>query len=157
MIFPADGQKIFDARYFASLGMTITGMPALNAIGAVCEAAPGMVTSADLPCALLPDASGPTGERSPMKLHHVVFCVHHRNQELAANLWRGLGLTFAVIALPDLGIRVLIDWNAGIELVSPVPGSGVTAAAFTTFLENRAKAFTPCHGRRGGGWRSCRR
>ena len=49
MIFPADGQKIFDARYFASLGMTITGMPALNAIRAVCDAAPGMVTSADLP------------------------------------------------------------------------------------------------------------
>ncbi len=76
-----------------------------------------------------------------MKLHHVVFCVHHRNQERAANLWRGLGLTFADIALPDLGIRVLIDWDAGIELVSPVPGSGETAAAFTTFLENRGEGI----------------
>ena len=49
MIFPAEGQKILNAAYFASLGMTITGMPALNAIGAVCDAAPGMITSADLP------------------------------------------------------------------------------------------------------------
>jgi 4-hydroxy-tetrahydrodipicolinate reductase len=48
MIFPADGST-FDARTFASIGMTITGMPALNAIGAVCDAPPGMVTSADLP------------------------------------------------------------------------------------------------------------
>jgi hypothetical protein len=74
-----------------------------------------------------------------VKLHHVVFCVRHDNQERAADLWRGLGLTFAEIALPDLGIRVLIDWEAGIELVSPVPGSGEPAAAFTTFLETRGE------------------
>jgi hypothetical protein len=76
-----------------------------------------------------------------MKLHHVVFCVHHRNQERAADLWRDLGLTFAEVALPDLGIRVLIDWNAGIELVSPVPGSGESAAAFTTFLDTRGEGI----------------
>ena len=49
MIFPEAGSKILDARYFASLGMTITGMPALNAIDSVCDAPPGMITSADLP------------------------------------------------------------------------------------------------------------
>jgi hypothetical protein len=75
----------------------------------------------------------------PMKLHHVVFCVHHRNLERAADLWRGLGLSFADIDLADLGIKVLIDWNAGIELVSPVPGSGQSAAAFTTFLETQGE------------------
>ena len=69
-----------------------------------------------------------------MRVHHVVFCVHHANQERAAGLWRELGLTFAEIDLDDLGIRVLIDWEAGIELVSPVPGSGDEAAAFTEFL-----------------------
>jgi hypothetical protein len=74
-----------------------------------------------------------------MKLHHVVFCLHHRNLERAADLWRDLGLAFAEIDLPDLGIVVLIDWNAGIELVSPVPGSGQSAAAFTTFLETRGE------------------
>jgi 4-hydroxy-tetrahydrodipicolinate reductase len=35
--------------YMASIGMTITGMPALNAIRSVCEARPGVITSADLP------------------------------------------------------------------------------------------------------------
>ncbi len=31
------------------MGMTITGMPALNAMRSVCEAKPGLLTSADLP------------------------------------------------------------------------------------------------------------
>ena len=51
MILPTSGRphSLMDAEYFASLGMTITGMPALNAMRAVCEAPPGMLTSADLP------------------------------------------------------------------------------------------------------------
>jgi 4-hydroxy-tetrahydrodipicolinate reductase len=51
MIFPAAGMTRgqMTVDYFASLGMTITGMPALNAMRAVCDAAPGMITSADLP------------------------------------------------------------------------------------------------------------
>jgi 4-hydroxy-tetrahydrodipicolinate reductase len=34
---------------FAAIGMTVTGMPALNSIRAVVDAGPGIVTSADLP------------------------------------------------------------------------------------------------------------
>jgi len=51
MIFPEEGagKSLKDPAYFASIGMTITGMPALNAIRAVCEARPGIITSADLP------------------------------------------------------------------------------------------------------------
>ncbi len=51
MILPASGtpHSLMDADYFASLGMTITGMPALNAMRSVCEARPGLLTSADLP------------------------------------------------------------------------------------------------------------
>jgi 4-hydroxy-tetrahydrodipicolinate reductase len=51
MIFPATGKphSAMTADYFASLGMTITGMPALNAMRSVCEAKPGLMTSADLP------------------------------------------------------------------------------------------------------------
>ena len=51
MILPATGKPhgLMNAEYFASLGMTITGMPALNAMRAVCEAKPGLITSSDLP------------------------------------------------------------------------------------------------------------
>ncbi|RNL62615.1 dihydrodipicolinate reductase [Nocardioides marmoriginsengisoli] len=48
MIIPRPGTP-FDADAFAAIGMTVTGMPALNAIRAVVEARPGLITSADLP------------------------------------------------------------------------------------------------------------
>jgi 4-hydroxy-tetrahydrodipicolinate reductase len=51
MIFPATGMPhgSWTPEYFASVGMTITGMPALNAMRSVCEARPGLMTSSDLP------------------------------------------------------------------------------------------------------------
>lgn len=49
MIFPAPGVDLSKPEDFASIGMTVTGMPALNAIRAVVAAAPGVITSADLP------------------------------------------------------------------------------------------------------------
>ena len=76
-----------------------------------------------------------------MKVHHAVFCVHGDNQERAADLWRELGLTFAELVLDDLEIRVLIDWDAGIELVSPLPDAGEPALAFTTFLETQGEGL----------------
>jgi hypothetical protein len=76
-----------------------------------------------------------------MKVHHAVFCVHGENQERAADLWRGLGLTFSEIVLADLEIRVLIDWDAGIELVSPLHDAGEPALAFTTFLETQGEGL----------------
>jgi len=76
-----------------------------------------------------------------MKVHHAVFCVHADDQERAATLWRELGLTFAEFVLDDLGIRVLIDWRAGIELVSPLPDADERASAFTTFLETRGEGL----------------
>jgi len=48
MIIPKPGTP-FDADAFAAIGMTVTGLPALNAIRAVVDAKPGVITSADLP------------------------------------------------------------------------------------------------------------
>ncbi len=49
MIFPKPGTDFSSAEAFASVGMTVTGMPALNAVAAVVDAPPGCITSADLP------------------------------------------------------------------------------------------------------------
>ncbi len=49
MIFPKPGVDLADPTSFASIGMTVTGMPALNAIASVVAAPPGLLTSADLP------------------------------------------------------------------------------------------------------------
>ena len=43
------GVDLSDPTNFASIGMTVTGLPALNAIKAVIEAPAGLLTSADLP------------------------------------------------------------------------------------------------------------
>lgn len=49
MIFPAKGVDLSNPENFASIGMTVTGLPALNSIRSVVAAPPGIVTSNDLP------------------------------------------------------------------------------------------------------------
>ncbi|WP_232676504.1 hypothetical protein [Nocardioides sp. R-C-SC26] len=49
MIFPKPGTDFSSVEAFAAIGMTVTGLPALNAIASVVAAPPGIVTSADLP------------------------------------------------------------------------------------------------------------
>ncbi|MFE3543819.1 dihydrodipicolinate reductase [Nocardia sp. NPDC059177] len=49
MIFPRKGFDMSKPENFASIGMTVTGLPALNAIKSVVAAPPGIITSADLP------------------------------------------------------------------------------------------------------------
>ena len=49
MIFPKPGVDLSNPESFAAIGMTVTGMPALNAITSVVAAPPGLLTSADLP------------------------------------------------------------------------------------------------------------
>lgn len=49
LILPRPGADFSGTDAFASVGMTVTGMPALNSIRAVVEAPPGCITSADLP------------------------------------------------------------------------------------------------------------
>ena len=75
---------------------------------------------------------------TPTKLHHVVFCVHAENQDRAAEIWQRLGLTFEEIVLPDLDLRVLLDWHAGIEIISPL-GDSPAAASFVQFLKEQGE------------------
>jgi 4-hydroxy-tetrahydrodipicolinate reductase len=49
MIFPKPGVDLSNPDNFASIGMTVTGMPALASIRSVVAAPPGLITSADLP------------------------------------------------------------------------------------------------------------
>lgn len=49
MIFPKPGVRLDNPEDFASIGMTVTGLPALNSIRSVVKARPGIFTSADMP------------------------------------------------------------------------------------------------------------
>jgi 4-hydroxyphenylpyruvate dioxygenase-like putative hemolysin len=75
------------------------------------------------------------------RVHHVVFCVRHQNLDHAAGLWRALGLAFSEVELADLGLKVLIDWNAGVEVIAPLPDAGEEAAPYTAFLDTHGEGF----------------
>ncbi len=49
MIFPKPGVDLSNPDNFASIGMTVTGMPALASIKSVMVARPGLITSAGVP------------------------------------------------------------------------------------------------------------
>jgi 4-hydroxyphenylpyruvate dioxygenase-like putative hemolysin len=72
-------------------------------------------------------------------LHHVVFCVRRVNQDETAAFWRDLGFEFVDIDLPDVGLRVLLDWDRGIEIIAPTEGAGEAAAPFVQFLDEHGE------------------
>lgn len=73
------------------------------------------------------------------KVHHVVYCLRPENQERAAEFWRDLGLRFDEVPLAAEGIRVLLDWAAGVELVSPTEPEGTETARFRRFLDDHGE------------------
>lgn len=77
-----------------------------------------------------------TAEQS-LRLHHVVFAVAPHRQAAMAQMFTDLGFTFEIVELSELGVHVHLDWNGGIELISPLPGSTATVAvAVNEFLEH---------------------
>jgi methylmalonyl-CoA/ethylmalonyl-CoA epimerase len=70
-----------------------------------------------------------TTDQMTPKLHHVVFAVAAQRQAAMTQMFTDLGFSFDAAELTELGVRVQLDWNGGIELISPVPGSTATVAA----------------------------
>ncbi|RAV08386.1 hypothetical protein DQP55_19575 [Mycolicibacterium sp. GF69] len=68
-------------------------------------------------------------EDAGSKLHHVVFAVVPERQAAMSELFTELGFRFDEAELTELGVRVHLDWDRGIELISPVPGSSASVAA----------------------------
>ncbi|ORA17811.1 hypothetical protein [Mycobacterium asiaticum] len=66
---------------------------------------------------------------SPSRLHHVVFAVGRDRHDEVGRLFTELGFTFNEVTLHELGLRVLLDWARGIELISPDPASTAEVAA----------------------------
>ncbi|KUH80302.1 MULTISPECIES: hypothetical protein [unclassified Mycobacterium] len=75
-----------------------------------------------------------TEERS--RLHHVVLAVAREHQATVAQMFTELGFRFDGTDLTDLGVSVHLDWNGGLELISPIPGSTAEVArSVTDFLD----------------------
>ncbi|MGA5543692.1 hypothetical protein ACPCIR_17715 [Mycobacterium sp. NPDC051198] len=62
-------------------------------------------------------------------LHHVVFAVAAERTADMVQMFTDLGFTFNAAELTDLGVHVHLDWDRGLELISPLPGSSASVAA----------------------------
>lgn len=65
---------------------------------------------------------------APASLHHVVFAVAPERQSDTVQMFIDLGFAFNAAELTELGIRVHLDWDRGIEVISPIPGSDAQVA-----------------------------
>lgn len=75
-------------------------------------------------------------DQSTLGLHHVVFAVAPDRRETTVAMFTDLGFDFEEAELAELGVRVHLDWNRGIELISPVPGSTASVATYVNeFLD----------------------
>jgi methylmalonyl-CoA/ethylmalonyl-CoA epimerase len=77
-------------------------------------------------------------EQETPQLHHVVFAVAAQRQADVAKMFTDLGFAFENLELAELGVHVYLDWNRGIELISPIPGSTASVAgSVREFLDDR--------------------
>jgi 4-hydroxyphenylpyruvate dioxygenase-like putative hemolysin len=70
-------------------------------------------------------------------MHHVVFAVVPERVDEAMKFLEALGFRFQTHELTDIGLRVLLDWDRGIELVTPTPDAPTNAGSVADFLARR--------------------
>ncbi|CRZ18680.1 hypothetical protein [Mycolicibacterium neworleansense] len=71
-------------------------------------------------------------------LHHVVFAVAPERHAAVAQMFRELGFELEELDLTELGLHVHLDWNRGVELISPQPAATAEVATFVDkFLSDR--------------------
>ncbi len=79
-----------------------------------------------------------TTEGSPQRLHHVTFAMALERLDEAAQFFNELGFTLQPAELPDAGLHIRLDWERGIELISPIPGStAAVSASVNEFLNTK--------------------
>jgi hypothetical protein len=74
------------------------------------------------------------------RVSHVVYCLRPENLDGAvAFLSEALGATFEDSSRPELGLRIMISLESGLELIAPAPDLGPVPERFTTFLDQRGE------------------
>lgn len=68
------------------------------------------------------------GSAAP-RVHHVVYAVAPDRVDAAADFFTELGFKFSNFVLEDVGLRVKLDWDGGLELVTPEPGGNDSSVA----------------------------
>jgi 4-hydroxyphenylpyruvate dioxygenase-like putative hemolysin len=70
-----------------------------------------------------------------ISVHHVVFAVTHEQLTETAQFFSELGFRFQTIELDDVGLRVLLDWDGGLELVTPLSAEADGTGEVAQFLQ----------------------
>jgi 4-hydroxyphenylpyruvate dioxygenase-like putative hemolysin len=68
-------------------------------------------------------------------VHHAVFAVPREQLPETAQFFSELGFRFQTIELEDVGLRVLLDWDGGLELVTPLSAAADGAGEVEQFLQ----------------------
>jgi 4-hydroxyphenylpyruvate dioxygenase-like putative hemolysin len=77
-----------------------------------------------------------TVEPGPLRLHHVTFAVALERLETVTQFFTELGFVLEPAELSEPGLHIRLDWQRGIELISPIAGSsGSVAASVNEFLD----------------------
>ena len=73
-------------------------------------------------------------------VHHVVWCIEPENLERVRAFWEQvIGVPLEDLDLPDLGLRILISWEGGVEIMTPAYAKGAMADAARAFLAERGE------------------
>ena len=67
-------------------------------------------------------------------VHHVVFAVTAEQLGETAQFFSELGFRFQTIELEDVNLRVLLDWDRGLELVTPLSSAADDTGDVVHFL-----------------------
>jgi 4-hydroxyphenylpyruvate dioxygenase-like putative hemolysin len=70
-------------------------------------------------------------------MHHVVFAVAPERLDAAVGFLEGFGFRFQTHELADVGLLVKLDWNRGVELVTPTAPDDTNLGSVAEFLASR--------------------
>lgn len=73
-------------------------------------------------------------------VHHVVWCVWPESWPAVRAFWeKVIGVPLDELDLPDLGLKVLVSWHGGVEVMTPAYETGTMSDAARRFLVERGE------------------
>jgi len=73
-------------------------------------------------------------------VHHVVWCVRPESFPKVRTFWEeSVGLPLEELDLPKLGLKILVSWKGGVEIMAPFYETGELADAARQFLVERGE------------------
>jgi hypothetical protein len=74
-------------------------------------------------------------EQPAARVHHVVWCVEPATLPALREYWeRALGVPLVEFEVADLGISVIMSWDAGVEIIAPAAVPGELTASLWDLL-----------------------